>query len=142
MSPTSSATWYLLTHRLDRFWLPALPALAILAGQGADWSRSRAWSIGLGLIVTIATATNFLYATTPLTALNEWTADLAAMPLELPRRINPSLAAMDEMLPPDARPLLVGEAAVFHLKHRVIYNTVFDARVSRRAVARVMIGAR
>ena len=32
-------TWWLLTHRLDRFWLPLLPCLAILAGLGADWSR-------------------------------------------------------------------------------------------------------
>ena len=32
-------TWWLLTHRLDRFWLPLLPALAVLAGLGADWTR-------------------------------------------------------------------------------------------------------
>ena len=25
-------TWWLLTHRLDRFWLPLLPPLAVLAG--------------------------------------------------------------------------------------------------------------
>ena len=32
-------TWWLLTHRLDRFWLPMLPCLAILAGLGADWTK-------------------------------------------------------------------------------------------------------
>ena len=42
-------TWWLLTHRLDRFWLPLLPALAVLAGLGADWTRGRAWSVLLGL---------------------------------------------------------------------------------------------
>ena len=41
-------TWWLLTHRLDRFWLPLLPSLAILAGLGADWARDRGWSILLG----------------------------------------------------------------------------------------------
>ena len=122
-------TWYLLTHRLDRFWLPALPALAILAGQGADWSRSRGWSIWLGFVVTLATLTNFFYATSPLTALNEWTTDLATMPRDISRTVNGPLAAMDEALPPGARPLLVGQAAVFHLKHRVIYNTVFDDEI-------------
>ncbi len=40
-------TWWFATHRLDRFWLPILPALAILAGLGADWSRTRAWSVVL-----------------------------------------------------------------------------------------------
>ena len=38
------ATWWLFTHRLDRFWLPMLPALAVLAGLGADWIRSRLWT--------------------------------------------------------------------------------------------------
>src|SRR5206468_1832014 len=29
-------------------------------------------------------------------------------------------------LPPDARVLLVGQAAVFHLNHPIVYNTVFN----------------
>ena len=36
------------------------------------------------------------------------------------------LARLDAELPPEARPLLVGQAAVFHLDHRVAYNTVFN----------------
>src|SRR5262249_49663043 len=43
-------TWWLLTHRLDRFWLPMLPALAVLAGLGGDWVRSRRWSILLAVM--------------------------------------------------------------------------------------------
>ena len=31
-------TWWLLTHRLDRFWLPLLPTWAILAGLGNSGS--------------------------------------------------------------------------------------------------------
>ncbi|HEY2158857.1 MAG TPA: glycosyltransferase family 39 protein, partial [Isosphaeraceae bacterium] len=41
-------TWWLLTHRLDRFWLPLLPGLAVLAGLGADWTRGRAWTALVG----------------------------------------------------------------------------------------------
>ena len=69
-------TWWLLTHRLDRFWLPLLPPLAILAGLGADWMRSRAWSIPLGAVLTISLVTNFTYISTALAGLNEWTGDL------------------------------------------------------------------
>src|SRR5262249_16558788 len=29
-------TWWLLTHRVDRFWLPLLSPLAMLAGLGSD----------------------------------------------------------------------------------------------------------
>lgn len=122
-------TWFFLTHRLDRFWLPVLPPLAILAGRGADCVRSRAWTAWLVLLIGVVTFTNFFYATSPLTALNEWTGDLAKLPVEIPRRMNEALAAVDETLPPDARILLVGQAAVFHLKHPVIYNTVFDDEI-------------
>lgn len=119
-------TWWLLTHRLDRFWLPMLPALAVLAGLGADWTRWIGWSILAGLLISVAYLTNLSYSTTALAGLNEWTADLEVLRSEVPRMLNAPLAQLDQDLPPDARPLLVGQAAVFHLNHRVVYNTVFD----------------
>ena len=123
------ATWFVLTHRLDRFWLPILVPLAILAGQGAVWSRSLAWQIWLGVVLFVATLTNFAYATTPLTAFNEWTGDLVAMRSSVPKLLNAPLAMIDEMLPADAKPLLVGQAAVFHLRHPIVFNTVFDDEI-------------
>ena len=119
-------TWWLLTHRLDRFWLPILPALAVLAGLGADWTRRRSWTIVLGMILTIAVTTNLAYTSTALAGLNEWTGDLVFLRQDIPRRWNRPLAQLDAELPSDARPLLVGQAAVYHLNHRVAYNTVFN----------------
>jgi len=119
-------TWWLLTHRLDRFWLPILPPLAILAGLGADWSRRRGWTILLGTILTFALLTNLTYISTALAGLNEWTGDLVFLRHDIPKRWNPPLARLDAELPRDARPLLVGQAAVFHLNHAVTYNTVFN----------------
>jgi hypothetical protein len=119
-------TWWLLTHRLDRFWLPLLPALAILAGLGADWTRQRAWSVWVGLLLAVATVLNFAVVSTGLTGLNEWTGDLHELRTKVPAMTNRSLARLDALLPADARVLLVGQAAVFHLNHRVVYNTVFN----------------
>jgi hypothetical protein len=119
-------TWWLLTHRLDRFWLPMLPVLAVLAGLGADWARSRAWSILLGLILGVSLLMNLIYISTALPGLNEWTGDLVSMRRTIPSVWNPPLFRLDNELPPDARPLLVGQAAVFHLNHPVAYNTVFN----------------
>jgi hypothetical protein len=119
-------TWWLLTHRLDRFWLPILPAMAILAGLGADWTQRRGWIILLGAFLTISLLTNLTYISTALAGLNEWTADLVFLRRDIPRRWNPPLAMLDDKLPTSAKPLLVGQAAVFHLNHTVRYNTVFD----------------
>jgi hypothetical protein len=122
-------TWWLLTHRLDRFWLPMLPALAVLAGLGADWSRARAWTAGLVLLLALGVLANFAYATTPLTGLNEWTSDLRELRRSVPRMLNPALAKVDDSLPSDAKVLMVGQAAVFHFEHPMIYNTVFDDEI-------------
>ncbi|MFV2070512.1 MAG: hypothetical protein ACC645_26390, partial [Pirellulales bacterium] len=35
--------WWLLTHRIDRFWIPILPVTALLAGIGATWSSAIWW---------------------------------------------------------------------------------------------------
>ncbi|HZW30104.1 MAG TPA: hypothetical protein VFF52_05310, partial [Isosphaeraceae bacterium] len=119
-------TWWLLTHRIDRFWLPLLPPLAVLAGLGGDWIRSRGWSILLGFLLAITLLTNLTYDTTALAGLNEWTGDLAFLRHDIPRRLNRPLARIDAELPAQARILLVGQAAVFHVNHRVVYNTVFN----------------
>ncbi len=123
------ATWWLLTHRLDRFWLPLLPPLAVLAGLGADWTRSRGWSILLGIIVATGLIMNLAYITTALAGLNEWTADLVYLRKNIPQRWNAALASLDSHLPADAHPLIVGQAAVFHLDHHVTFNTVFDVEI-------------
>ena len=119
-------TWWLLTHRLDRFWLPLLPGLAVLAGLGADWMRSTVWTAILVYILSLSIAANFADCSTPLAGLNEWTGDLNVMRSGVPRMLNPPLARIDAELPPGAKPLLVGQAAVFHIARPVVYNTVFD----------------
>ncbi len=122
-------TWWLLTHRLDRFWLPLLPCLAILAGLGADWSEDWPWRILRAMILALALVCNLIDCTTALTGLNEWTGNLALMRTDLPRRLNPPLAAIDRTLPPGAKILLVGQAAVFHVSHEIVYNTVFNPEI-------------
>jgi hypothetical protein len=120
------ATWWLLTHRVDRFWLPLLPTLAVLAGLGADWARSRAWSVFLGIVFAMVLLTNFADISTVLTGLNQWTGDLVAMRKSIPQTLNAPLAKLDADLPARAKVLLVGQAAVFHVNHPIEYNTVFN----------------
>jgi hypothetical protein len=123
------ATWWLLTHRLDRFWLPLLPPLAVLAGLGADWTRRRAWTDLLALLLFLGVTANLAYSTTALVGFNEWTGDLEVLRRRVPELLDPSLARLDAALPPDARVLLVGQASVFHLRHPIVYNTVFNEEI-------------
>ena len=120
------ATWFLMTHRLDRFWLPLLPILAVLAGLGMDAFRHLAWGALLAVVLAVVLTTSFVLDSSILTGLNEWTGDLAFLRHDLPERLNRPLRLLDARLPPDARPLLVGQAAVFHVEHPVVYNTVFN----------------
>jgi hypothetical protein len=120
------ATWWLLTHRLDRFWLPMLPAAAVLAGLGADWSESTAWRLIRAGVFALAITTNLAYSSTALTGLNEWTGDLVFLRADVPKRLNAPLAATDATLPAHAKVLLVGQAAVYHVNHPILYNTVFN----------------
>ena len=119
-------TWFLLTHRLDRFWLPLLPAMAVLAGLGADWTSRRAWSAWRAFLLTVATAANLIFISTDLSGPTARLADLGRLRRETLAEVNPPLARLDEALPEGAKVLSVGQAGVFPVRHRVVTNTVFD----------------
>jgi hypothetical protein len=130
------ATWFLLTHRLDRFWLPLLPAAAVLAGIGADWTRSRPWPTWPVVLLGLATATNLVFLTTPLCGPTEWTADLDRLRREAVETATPSLARLDAALPDGSTTLVIGQAGVFSLRHEIRYNTVFN----RERLAEIVAG--
>ncbi len=116
------AVWWLLTHRIDRFWIPVLPVLALLAGAGACWSTERWWrSVLAGLLVAAAGA-NFLVAAAGQG--NAWFVGLARLRHE-PGWIDPWHEYFNTRLS-QGRLLTVGDAAVFDLVPSVLYNTCFD----------------
>jgi hypothetical protein len=120
------ATWWLFTHRLDRFWLPILPPLALLAGIGADWTTRRGWKPVLAAILGAGLLSNLCFDTSELAGYDHWTEELGKLRSEVPVKASAGLAWLDQILPDRSRTLLVGSAAVFHMRHEVLYNTVFD----------------
>lgn len=120
-------TWWIFTHRLDRFWLPLLVPAAIAAGIGADWARSRAWSVVLSAIVCFGLFANFVFDSTKLAAFNQWTGDLDALAVRVPAELHSlPLSLWDAGLPENAKVLVVGQAGVFHVEHPIVYDTVFN----------------
>ena len=126
------ACWWLFTHRLDRFWLPLLVPLAVLAGLGWNWASGGGWRAISRLMLLLGLASNWVFNTTALAGLNRWTDDLAVLRRDVPRIASPTLAWLNEHLPRGSRVLLVGQAGVFHLEVDHLYNTVFDDEILER----------
>ena len=116
--------WYGLTHRLDRFWAPLLPGLAVLAGAGAvctdaaGWRWVRGGLLGLAAVFNLAVA-NVLAVPLPLTA------DLADA-IAAAERTAPFVAALNERFGPAETVVLIGEAQVFDARFTPIYATAWN----------------
>lgn len=117
-------TWWLFTHRIDRFWIPALPLLALLAGLGAVWSVSLAWRRLVLTLVVAAAAISFVYVTSP-TTYNAYFVSLRMARHDF-RRMSPWHALLNQQVPAGSKVLSVGDAQVFDLSVPVLYNTAFD----------------
>jgi hypothetical protein len=122
--------WWALTHRIDRFWVPMIPVVALLAAAGATWSNSVVWKLAVagGIVVTVVY--NLAFVTSGLSGDNSYLADLDAARRNTANLTTPGIAALNRRhLPPDAKVLTVGEAAVFDATFPVVYNTVFDTPI-------------
>jgi len=116
------ACWWLFTHRIDRFWLPAAPPLALLAGYGA----ARISELLLRRVVMVLLGVGLLWSlivvASPLIAYNPYFAPLAEL-RNSPVRVDPWILELNRR---GGKVLSIGEAAVFDFEQPVLYNTTFD----------------
>jgi hypothetical protein len=119
-------TWWALTHRLDRFWVPTIPVVSVLAGIGAASVGGRVWRIVLGIGIFTALLFNLTYITTGQSGYSEFLIDLDYSRESAARAVPPDIAYLNDNLPPGSRVLMVGEAQVFDARFPLVYNTVFD----------------
>lgn len=120
-------SWWLFTHRLDRFWLPIQPVFAILAGVGlVGFKNTRASTVWCHVFIAFSLSMNWIYCSTALAGLNEWTVPLSKLWQSVPNRLYPASVLVDQSLQAQDKVLLVGQAAVFYWQHPIIYNTVFN----------------
>ncbi|MFM7318309.1 MAG: glycosyltransferase family 39 protein, partial [bacterium] len=120
-------SWWFFTHRLDRFWLPVQPVLAILAGMGAGvMNETKAGVFWRRGFVFVSLVSNWIYCSSALAGLNEWTKPLETLWKSVPNRLYPASVLVDGSLKSSDRALLVGQAAVFYWEQPILYNTVFN----------------
>jgi len=131
--------WWLLTHRLERFWVPILPLVAVLAGIGAMFRARttedgglgetalplRTWSIFLCALLVFNTAyTFFPNAVSAPGKYSRFGMGIEAARVD-PNRVMP-LVLYFNANPPSGKLLLVGDAEVFDYNVPILYNTCFD----------------
>jgi hypothetical protein len=130
-------TWTLLTHRLDRFWVPMVPLLCWIAGIVCDqligsslYRRDGAALVRtgvVGLVLAFVVTFNLGLVTSGICGNNAYLAD--GERLRLSSR-NSTIAVLEDLpLPPDSKVLFVGEAEVFEAHFPNVYNTVFDRSI-------------
>ncbi len=135
--------WWAATHRIDRFWLPALPLAALLAGAGATLRTDRLWRCVVGTIIGVSLLFNFLISHTGIMLDSRYFVALDALRADAPppdtaqviSRVNPVHRYLNTMAPAGSKVLLVGDAQPFDLEIPVLYNTCFDASVFESLLA-------
>jgi len=116
---------WLLTHRIDRFWIPALPLAALLAGVGAAWNTTRLWQRLLIVILGCGLLGNFLLIASPILSDNRYFVALDRLRID-PERVNPVHLYLNKTVTNGNRVLLVGDGQPFDLEVPVLYSTCFD----------------
>jgi Dolichyl-phosphate-mannose-protein mannosyltransferase len=123
--------WWCLTHRIDRFWLVAMPYAAILAGLAYTKLAEQISQRWLCFVLAIPLTFNTLQIVAPITA-----ADSSFWHVADPRWFFSLQVLRDEKMPSHRAlekiadkqgVLLVGDAQPFDLTMPVCYNTCFDS---------------
>jgi hypothetical protein len=119
------ATWWLFTHRLDRFWVPIYPVLALLAGCSAARVATLGWHVPLKIFLAAGLAVNLLVIVAGGGGDNAYFVSLERLQKDTDR-IHDWHQYLNDHLSRDDVVLAVADAVVFDLKMPVLYSTVFD----------------
>lgn len=116
-------TWWAFTHRIDRFWIPIIPLMAVLSSSLWLLGSQIVWRRFLIAVCTLATIWNLRLCTMPQVGFHAGLMDLNTATQLVVRS---DIAVLNQQLPHNAKVLMVGEAEVFDAEFPLLYNTVFD----------------
>ncbi len=123
-------SWWAFTHRIDRFWMPMLPVVAVLAGIGWTWSEQTVWKVTVGFLAVmtwghhLALAPHYGTQLPYLGELNAARRDAARLTAGSIQFINDRISRGE--LPAESIVLSVGDAEVFDAQFPIRYETVFN----------------
>lgn len=124
--------WWLCTHRLDRFLVPAIPLAALLAGVGVEYARNNPLRYVVAGLMVFGLSHNLLMDASPIVGDNRWFVSLERLREDEPKnelqfsRVKSAHQWLNESVQPEEAVLCVADAAVFDLEMPVLYSTCFD----------------
>ena len=118
------AVWWLLTHRLDRFLVPVLPVMTLIAALAGTRTRFRPWRIVMKGILCLGILVNFLYFSY-VVADTRFLVSVTAL-RDDPESVSLAHRYFNSTHFAGNKVLLVGDAEPFNLRIPVLYNTCFD----------------
>ncbi len=124
--------WWLATHRIDRFWVPVLPIVALLAGVGFAWSKERPWRLTAQTILVCGLLANLMFLLSTNRHDGRYLVGLEQLRTDEPTdehaisRVNPFHRYLNDVVPEGHTVLLVGDAQPFDLEMPALYSTCFD----------------
>jgi hypothetical protein len=130
--------WWLLTHRIDRFWVPLIPVVALLAAVGCVWSPSKLWQRACGWFMVLSVLFNLGFITTPFCGFNAYLSDLDKA-REGAENTAETIHYLNQLVgkrPRSQTVLAIGEAQVFDARMPVLYHSVFDQPILRDWLAK------
>ncbi len=136
-------SWWVLTHRIDRFWVPIIPVVALLAGAGLSSLRPVAIRIPMLACVSALMCYSTNFCGSNWAGYNAWLAEPAAAREAIETRLAGLIQTAEQLNQESNSPgrvLVVGEAAVFEARTDVIYNTVFDLNLFQQICANKVTG--
>ena len=128
------ASWWLFTHRLDRFLLPTYGIVIMLSGVGAQyWSSGFQMKYVLRVLIVFSMLLGFFLMAAGYYRDSRYMVGISALRVDIPMaenadntRIHPAHRYLNKEVKPGNHVLCVGEAQVFDLEVGTVYNTCFD----------------
>lgn len=136
------ALWWLCTHRIDRFWLPIVPVLSVLAGLGAVQFSHVIWMrfiTGLLVLVTGLVLAVISWRHPGAFADNQFFVKLETLREQYSHPVHRWLndqyrLDLQRQQESPIRVLLVGDAQPFDLRMPNRYNTCFDDSIFEQLI--------
>ncbi|MDR0869620.1 MAG: glycosyltransferase family 39 protein [Planctomycetaceae bacterium] len=128
-----SAVWWFCTHRLERFFVPSLPVLTVLAGIGAANVAERFGKKTLSLLLTVSTVYCFIVCGSPAPGkVNRFLAPLNSIRTD--PNVSTPWAVYFNGHKPAGKILLIGEAKAFLYEVPVRYSVCWNETPLKKIV--------